>query len=348
MSARLLFMLALAPALACGGSRPSASGATPANASPRLVAVDVFDTDPAAIARVVERHGDALRAIAEDPADDRVATLVAEIRADGDYAYVEPSLVTYFEPKGSYLTIDLVDQRDAARRMPFTAEPGGAYPDPRGLIATWQAYTAKVHELWNHGESLRPPADCPSFQCLGDPRHPALRALADELTAGVPEHVDELVTILRDDQRAEHRAAAAYLLAYAPDGRMVVADLVPALHDPSMLVRNNAMRVLAEIALHHPEVDIPLDPILEALTYPSATDRNKAAATLYRLLARPGTSALYPRVVREAGATLLAMLRLAQPNNHDFAYKIFKTISGQGYGERDLAAWQAWLTRARS
>ena len=42
-------------------------------------------------------------------------------------------------------------------------------------------------------------------------------------------------------------------------------------------------------------------------------------------------------------ATLLAMLRLQQPNNHDFAYLILKAISGQSYGERDYSAWEAWL-----
>jgi hypothetical protein len=30
-------------------------------------------------------------------------------------------------------------------------------------------------------------------------------------------------------------------------------------------------------------------------------------------------------------------------NNHDFAYSILKAISGEAYGERDAAAWQAWL-----
>jgi len=37
------------------------------------------------------------------------------------------------------------------------------------------------------------------------------------------------------------------------------------------------------------------------------------------------------------------MLRLEQPNNHDYAYKILKAISGQELGERDYAAWESWL-----
>ncbi len=52
-------------------------------------------------------------------------------------------------------------------------------------------------------------------------------------------------------------------------------------------------------------------------------------------------------VATRAGATLLAMLRLQQPNNHDFAYSILKRISGQSFGERDYAAWEAWLSTVR-
>jgi hypothetical protein len=37
------------------------------------------------------------------------------------------------------------------------------------------------------------------------------------------------------------------------------------------------------------------------------------------------------------------MLRLSQPNNHDFAYKILRTVSGKDYKARDYAAWEKWL-----
>ena len=37
------------------------------------------------------------------------------------------------------------------------------------------------------------------------------------------------------------------------------------------------------------------------------------------------------------------MLRLGQPNNHDYAYRILKAISGQQFGERDYQAWETWL-----
>ncbi len=307
--------------------------------------MEVFDTDPETRAYVIARHAHALTAALENGAADDASALVAEIRADGEYAYVEPALVTYFDTHTRYLTIDIVDHRDEERRMPFRKRPTGSYPDPGGLLAAWEAYHTKMSELLSRGQLQPPPADCPSFQCLGDPRQPELRPLAAAFAA-VPDHGDELATILRDDARATVRANAAYLLAYLTDGNRVVADLVPALHDSSALVRNNALRVLAEIALHHPEIDVPIEPVIEALGFPSSSDRNKAAATLSRLLARPDGAKLHRRIARDAGSILLAMLQLAQPNNHDYAYKVLKAISGQSYGERDYAAWRMWLDGA--
>jgi len=41
------------------------------------------------------------------------------------------------------------------------------------------------------------------------------------------------------------------------------------------------------------------------------------------------------------------MLRLRQPNNHDFAHSILKQISGRSFGDREYAAWEAWLASTR-
>jgi hypothetical protein len=38
------------------------------------------------------------------------------------------------------------------------------------------------------------------------------------------------------------------------------------------------------------------------------------------------------------------MLRMLKPNNHDPAYEILKLVSGESYGDRDYAAWEAWAT----
>jgi hypothetical protein len=354
-----VFIAGLALGVSCSATEPRPSSAPNhlvavpriAVAKSRLAAVEIFDTAPDTVARVMARHGDAMRrlqaaAAVDDRERDAERALVDEIRAGGDFAYAEPSMVGYYETGASYLTIDLVDRRDAERRMPFRPPPTGSYPDPDGLLLAWHAYEAEVLKLLDRGQLKPPPADCPSFQCLGDPRQPELQPLAAPL-ANAAHHAEELATIVRNDKSAERRAAAAFVLAYVKDGEIVVADLLPALHDPSGMVRNNAMRVLAEIALHHPEIDIPIEPVIEALGFPSVADRNKAAAALCGLVGRPrpDMAQVRRRVASDAGSMLLAMLRLQQPNNHDWAYKVFTAISGQRYGERDYTAWQTWLDR---
>jgi hypothetical protein len=57
---------------------------------------------------------------------------------------------------------------------------------------------------------------------------------------------------------------------------------------------------------------------------------------------------LYRQVIKQAGPTLIKLLELEQPNNHDFVYSILKQVSGKDLGERDIAAWQRWLAEQHS
>lgn len=349
-------MLLLA-AVSCGGTAdPSAASVaslvapSAARAEPRLIAVDVFDTDPSSVERVVAAHGATLRSILSDDVVVDLAALLAEIRVLGPYAYVEPALVTYGDGRGGaqYLTIDLVLERDATRRMPFREAPVGEHADPGGLIATWEAFATRGRDVAGAVGGALEPGSCPAYHCLVDHSHPDLAADARRLVEGVPVHVEALSEILRDDARDHHRAAAAYLLAYSSDGPQLVEWLVVAFRDPSPLVRNNAMRVVAMLASRHPEVPVPIEPVLEALSFPATTDRNKAAAILDALLSRPDGASIRHLVTTSAGQTLLAMLQLQQPNNHDYAYSILKELSGEAFDERDIEAWRAWIAAASS
>jgi hypothetical protein len=105
------------------------------------------------------------------------------------------------------------------------------------------------------------------------------------------------------------------------------------------------MRVLGEIAEKRKEVPIPVEPIIKALNYPATTDRNKALYILEGLAANPKNKGI---IIGQAGSLLIKLLRLYQPNNHDFAYSILKKVSGKNYGERDYKAWEQWIGKARS
>ena len=110
--------------------------------------------------------------------------------------------------------------------------------------------------------------------------------------------------------------------------------------DPVAGVRNNAVRVLAVIAAKHPEIEIPLAPIIQVLNFPDATDRNKASYVIVSLAKKKENINL---VKKSAGLILINMLKLQQPNNHDPAYEILQTISGKKFGDRDYQAWENWL-----
>ena len=94
-----------------------------------------------------------------------------------------------------------------------------------------------------------------------------------------------------------------------------------------------------------PEIEIPVEVATTTLRFPSTLDRNKAGAMLSGLAKKPKNHAV---ILREAGEILFAMLQLTQPNNHDFAYEILKTISGRNHGARDYRAWHDWLQQARA
>lgn len=320
--------------------------AAPAATPPSLGAIDLFGTEQITREQLLASHGDRLRAYATATTRAGMDIEIAEELARlGDFAHVELSLVGYYQRDGMkyYLTVDFVDRDDAARRMPFLREPIDAFEDPEGLLADWHSFESAVHELMRAGQLSPARVECPAYHCLGDPSHPRLAQLAEKFEHRVGANVEALAEILSRDADADHRAAAAYLLAYMADGPALVELMLPAFRDSSALVRNNAMRVIADISFHHAEVQVPIEPVLEALEYPATTDRNKAAAILDGLLAREGAERHYAKVVETSGATLLAMLRLEQPNNHDFAYSILETVSGKSFGERDYPAWEAWL-----
>jgi hypothetical protein len=243
-----------------------------------LARVDVFGSAWLDRDSLIRNHGARLIELirAGDAGDDAgVEPLVAALERDlsgPNVALAQASLVTYFRPRRCYLTIDVVDACDRARRMVFDPAPTTDHADPGGLIARWRAYEARVFELLR-ADALADEEPCPFWHCL-----------------------------------------------------------------------NNAMRVLATIANEHHEVAIPLEPIVVALDHPLTTDRNKAAAILDGLSRHDDNK---PIIRARAGTTLVAMLALRQPNNHDIAYTILKTISGRDFGPRDVEAWRSWLRTAR-
>lgn len=361
--ARLALLLASAVLIGCETASSSATAPSPSsnNVAPTPVAaathfagVDVFGTDRLDVASLRTRLGadfddfeSAWLAQEFDRAFPLKQALEQRVKERGGFAFVEFSVVQYFRPgQPSWLTVDVVEPQDAARRIAFASAPSETLPDPDGLLERYRKYEELGFELLRGGERLDDEAaKRETFHSVFGFAHEKLAPFRTPLVEGARRHVDELVAILHRDRDRQHRAFAAFLLAFTTDGARLVRELTPACKDADSLVRNNALRVFAETASHHPEVELPLDVVLDCLEFPTTTDRNKAAAILDSLAKRPE---LRPQMVQRAGPTLVAMLALSQPNNHDYAFSILKTLSGESFDEHDLVTWRRWIELHRS
>lgn len=320
-----------------------------------LKAIDVYGTSRIDGAWVKAHFSDKIQRWFDSDDDDESKRLEKEIvdaiRADqAELGWIKLSPVVYYNmgdvPQG-YVTVDAVERKDMASRLTFGPEPRGEFEDPAGLLAAWKEYESTFFRMMREKEIGPARVDCPAFHCMGGYKHDKLRPYGERFVKDVPPNEAKLSRILKEDKDPKDRAAAAYLLAHIKDGKKLVALMLPMLNDPDTLVRNNATRVLLNVAMFHHEIPVPLKPVLGALNGPTMSDRNKAAGVVWGLVDRPDGAKLYGQVIKEAGPTLIKLLMLEQPNNHDFAYKILKKVSGKDLGERDATAWQRWLTEQR-
>lgn len=280
----------------------------------------------------IERRAEAIRA--------KIENLFA---AGAPLAYFQVGMTTDFGPPQRYhLSIDVVEQADAARRMPFRAAPTEDLPDPGGVLAVWREYEQKMFELAFAGAPLALAFDeCPVLHCAAPFDFPELAPYLPRLNDGARRHEGELYRVAADSADASARATALFVLAHTENVERLMQALAQAIYDPSGGVRNNAMRVLMFLAQKRPDLDFPLDDLIEALDFPASSDRNKAGSTLAVLAAQPR----YRERLRAAVPTALRVLRLEEPNNHDPAYEILKHVSGESFGDRDYAAWERWAAQ---
>jgi hypothetical protein len=276
---------------------------------------------------------------------DALEARMREALGDPPLAHFEVSMTTDFgPPQRLHVSLDIVEQQDAARRMPFRAAPTADLPDPDGLLALWAEYQAKVLELAFAGTPLRVDAgECPALHCIAPFDVPELAPYLALFDDGARRHEDALYRLAAESADAEERQHALFLLAHTNDAERVLPALGDAIYDPAGGVRNNAMRVLMFLAESRPELDFPVSALVAALDFPGSSDRNKAGYTLAALAAQPR----YRDAVRAAVPTALRVLRLEKPNNHDPAYEILKLVSGETFGDRDYAAWERWAAQSR-
>lgn len=242
-------------------------------------------------------------------------------------AYSQLSLVVYPDLEPSvYITLDVVEKKDEKRRLPFLVLATKKHSDPGGLIEKWSDYESRALKLVENGELIPDSESCNAFHCLYGHHHSQLKSDEKVFKDGAKKFGTELKLILKHDSRAEFRRAAAFLLAYLMDGNEVVREMIGALNDPDAIVRNNALRVLMDIADFHKGTLIPVLPIARVLDFPNVTDRSKA---LDIILSLTETSQSYKENIhRNFRTKIMALKNFSQPNHREPAEQILRAISG--------------------
>ena len=142
---------------------------------------------------------------------------------------------------------------------------------------------------------------------------PTARAIQLRFVTLAAHHLDRIRDVLRHSADDGQRALAAQVIAYAPDKRKIVPDLVEAATDPSPEVRNSATRALMILAMYAQQspqsgISIPWQPFVAMLSSLDWTDRNKAGALLMQLSASRDPS-LLNALRRHALPELIEMAR---------------------------------------
>lgn len=262
-------------------------------------------------------------------------------------SFVRLGMTLFFaeEHKGTaFVVADMVDAEDASR-LRFLPEPKGHPTDPEGLVARWLEYNQRLFQLQMQGK-LDDASSCRVAHCIGGFGHPDLAGFEPDFVAKVPRNLEALTAVLRDDADADKRGAAAFLLAYAPTAEETVRRLVPCIRDASDGVRNNVLRVLTatQEAAKLPMVDVAT--VVDAVSLPTTSDRNKAVYLLSFLLEDLAPEVLKAQragLIRQLGETLVAMSALQQPINREPAVKVLKQLSGEDHESAE--EWRAWLAR---
>jgi hypothetical protein len=273
-----------------------------------------------------------------------------KIRQLETFAVVGISSITYPNGMGTFSTLDLVPQSDSYR-MPQSPQQHvkKTIEKPQALktlFQLWNDYFNKTMATLMKGEVHSKHRSCPVAHCIEGFTDWELKNLAPQFESGAEHFKKTLIDIIQNSSDEQERGQAIFILANTRHYEELANLMAGFTDDASELVRNNSMRVLSTLLSQHPIKNFDLEPILLALNYPYVTDRNKAAYIVWELVRKD--KATHSRVIKAAGDTLIHLLELKQPNNHDIAYMILKELSHEQYSERDYSSWKKWMKTQRN
>lgn len=242
------------------------------------------------------------------------------------------------------LMFDVIEKNAMSQRYPFRDAPEKDVPDTSDLIEKWASYeNAGRSAALASGADLKR-AVCPAYYCPEGTGTPEINALETSFVGLVPANKQLLLHIMREDKNGLKRARALYLLTYLKDASDVTALVSSGLTDPDTRVREAAVTIFNDIAIHRQDIILPVKDVARMLDYPTAPDRQRALALLLSVSGNPEQVSF---ILGQAADQVLRLLRTKHPGVRDMAYTLLTLISRETHPVDDYAAWDKWLWRAR-
>lgn len=322
-----------------------------------LGAVEVYGSDRVDTAAFEKKYGEEVRRMlnrwggskaAQRQAEEMRASLEARVKEAYGFGWARLDVVQLSRDEDgngkALLMLDVVEHGKMAERYPFRAAPTKDVEDVSGLLDEWTRYAAvaRASALSGAGELKR--TACPAYYCPEGTGSPEMNAFESTFRDKVPGFKQLYLQILREDADPSKRARALYLITYLPDAADVTTLVSSGIGDPHPSVREAAVTILNDMAIHRQDVQFPVREMARLLDYPGAQDRQHGLALLLSLSGNKDYTSL---IYGPSADQVLRLLRTRHPGVKQMAHTLLGVLSGEAHAPDDYEAWDKWLWRAR-
>ncbi len=306
--------------------------------TPRVASVEIYGARKTPVQKII-------KALAVNPGDLPPGREQSEDRIDKVTGIVASRVeAACCSGKGMILYVG-VEERDAPH-MEFHPAPAGNDELPQSLMGNYRRLLDEVEdsirgknadEDLTNGYSLMADPDCRSIQ--------------QGFVIDVAGNLAQVAKVVRDSSDPEQRAAAAYLLQYAPRGprtnSVMTNGLQWALQDQDDNVRDRAMNSLRAILVGmklHPQQEVKIEPtwLIELMNSVVWSDRFHASQALAEITESRDADTL--ALLRSRA--LPAVIEMARWHDLKHALPSF-ILAGRLAGMNEQAIKQAWVSENR-
>lgn len=269
--------------------------------------------------------------------------LTNTIKEKYEFAYVKFNTVKYPMKDDLYTTIEVITKNQPNRLKYVSQNQKTNFPQKNDIIQKMLEFQTISLDIAMSSPKIN--EKCAVHHCIGPFSHPQLKPYLEMFNTAAKKEKKLILNTIKNDPDHERRGAAIFLVGHFKNPHEIIKVLTPQLDNNSSLVRNNAMRVIGATVASAKLTNIDARPFIKQLDSPYVTDRNKALYVLYGLMnnAKPKQ-----QILDNGKERLVKILYLKQPNNHEFAYQILKSISGKDYADNNYKEWEKWAKESSS